>query len=220
MTAIPLCPRLNRKGLATMGNAKMYSTALRMAIALLPISVACATEGAEPATATEDSEIVSPLPEDIAIFVPGSKSCVDVANYSMSNGGPIHQWSCHYDANQLWRFTAVGAEGEAVYAITSRLSGLALDVTAESTASGAPIQQWGYGGGNNQKFRVIDAGGGNFQLQAVHSGMCMSVTNTGTNADRDLGVLFRQYPCAASDWHQLFQFKRRAALTQKGLAVR
>src|SRR5678809_738279 len=91
------------------------------------------------------------------IQVPGSKSCVDVANYSTANGGPIHQWSCHYDANQLWRFTAVGAPGEAVYAITSRWSGLALDVTAVSTAPGAPIQQWGYGGGNNQKFRVIDA---------------------------------------------------------------
>src|SRR5256885_151494 len=159
---------------------------VRAVMTALMITAGCATEEAEPAASTADSEIVSPLPEDIAIYVPGSTSCVDVANYSMANGGPIHQWSCHYDANQLWRFTPVGAEGEAVYAITSRLSGLALDVTAVSTASGAPIQQWGYGGGNNQKFRVIDAGGGNFQLQAVHSGMCMSVTNTGTNADRDL----------------------------------
>jgi hypothetical protein len=136
----------------------------------------------------------------------------------MSNGGPIHQWSCHYDANQLWRFTAVGAPGEAVYAITSRLSGLALDVTAVSIASGAPIQQWGYGGGNNQKFRVIDVGG-KFQLQAVHSGMCMSVTNTGTASDFDLGVVFRQYPCNASDWRQLFQFTRRGTLSQKALVV-
>ena len=200
-----------------MGNAN--STFARMAIAALAISAGCATEESDPAASSEQSEIVTPLPEDIAIQVPGSKSCVDVANYSMANGGPIHQWMCHYDANQLWRFTAVGAEGEAVYAITSRLSGLALDVTAVSTASGAPIQQWGYGGGNNQKFRVLDAGGGKFQLQAVHSGMCMSVTNTGTDADRDLGVLFRQYPCAASDWHQLFQLKRRAALTQKALVV-
>ena len=196
----------------------MHTTAVHVTMAALALTAACATDGGEPATATEDSEIVSPLPEDIAITVSGTKDCVDVANYSMSNGGPIHQWSCHYDANQLWRFTPVGAEGEAVYAITSRLSGLALDVTAVSTAPGAPIQQWGYGGGNNQKFRVLDAGG-KFQLQAVHSGMCMSVTNTGTDADRDLGVLFRQYPCAASDWHQLFQLKRRAALTQKALVV-
>lgn len=200
-----------------MGNTS--SSLIRMAMTALAITAGCATEDTDPATSSEDSEIVTPLPEDIAIQVPGSKSCVDVANYSMSNGGPIHQWSCHYDANQLWRFTPVGAEGEAVYAITSRLSGLALDVTAVSTASGAPIQQWGYGGGNNQKFRVIDAGSGRFQLQAVHSGMCMSVTNTGTSSDLDLGVLFRQYPCAASDWHQLFAFKRRGVLTQKALVV-
>ncbi|MGH9886554.1 MAG: RICIN domain-containing protein, partial [bacterium] len=110
-------------------------------MAALAITAGCATEEALPAASTDESEIVTPLPEDIAIQVPGSNSCVDVANYSMSNGGPIHQWSCHFDANQLWRFTAVGGEGEAVYAITSRLSGLALDVTAVSTASGAPIQQ-------------------------------------------------------------------------------
>ncbi|HSS01356.1 MAG TPA: RICIN domain-containing protein [Kofleriaceae bacterium] len=190
-----------------------------MAISALAITAGCATEEPDPAASSDESEIVTPLPEDIAIQVPGSNSCVDVANYSMSNGGPIHQWSCHYDANQLWRFTAVGAEGEAVYVITSRLSGLALDVTAVSTASGAPIQQWGYGGGNNQKFRVIDLGNGKFQLRAVHSGMCMSVTNTGTDADRDLGVLFRQYPCAVSDWHQQFAFKRRGTLQQKALVV-
>jgi hypothetical protein len=196
----------------------MQITATQMAIMALAITTACATEDVEPMIATEDSAIVSPLPEDIAIIVPGSKSCVDVANYSLSNGGPIHQWSCHYDANQLWRFAAVGAPGEAVYAITSRHSGLALDVSGVSTAPGATIQQWGYGGGNNQKFRVIDAGG-KFQLQAVHSGLCVSVTSTGTAADYDLGVLFRQYPCNAADWRQLFQFKRRGTLTQKALVV-
>ena len=201
-----------------MGNTRMQIMAVHMGIASLAIMAACATEDIEPETATEDSSVVTPLPEDIAIIVPGSKSCVDVANYSVSNGGPIHQWMCHYDANQLWRFTAAGAPGEAVYAITSRHSGLALDVTGVSTAPGAPIQQWGYGGGNNQKFRVIDVGG-KFQLQAVHSGLCMSVTNTGTAADYDLGVVFRQYACNASDWHQLFQFKRRATLTQKALVV-
>jgi len=202
----------------------MHITAARAAIAALAITTGCTTEDLEsasdlePATATTESEVVTPLPEDLAILVPGSKSCVDVANYSLSNGGPIHQWSCHYDANQLWRFAAVGAPGEAVYAITSRHSGLALDVTAVSTASGAPIQQWGYGGGNNQKFRVIEVGS-KFQLQAVHSGMCMSVTNTGTTSDRDLGVLFRQYPCNAADWHQLFQFKRRGTIVFEAAAV-
>lgn len=201
-----------------MGNTITHLAAAGMAIATLAIT-ACTTDDLEPTVEAAESAIVAAQAEDFALYVPGSNRCVDVANYSTANGGPIHQWSCHYDANQLWRFTAVGAPGEAVYAITSRWSGLALDVTAVSTAPGAPIQQWGYGGGNNQKFRVIDALGGKFQLQAVHSGLCMSVTSTGTSADLDLGVLFRQYPCNASDWHQLFQFNRRGKLTQKALLV-
>src|SRR5678809_1363323 len=85
-----------------MGNSRMHSTPVRMAMAALAITAGCATEEIEPAASTDESEVVTPLPEDVAIQVPGSKSCVDVANYSMSNGGPIHQWSCHYDANQLW----------------------------------------------------------------------------------------------------------------------
>jgi hypothetical protein len=187
-------------------------------IATLTITASCVSESEEPETGTADSAIVSPLPEDFAIVVPGSGGCVDVANYSLSNGGPIHQWSCHYDANQLWRFTAVGQPGESVYAITSRWSGLALDVTNVSTAVGAPIQQWGYGGGANQKFRVLYARG-KFQLQATHSGQCVSVTRTDTAADFANGALFRQYPCDASDWRQLFQINRRGTLTQKALVV-
>lgn len=202
-----------------MGNTnRLGSIGVTAAISIMGITAACTTEDVEPEPATLESEIVAAQAEDFAITVPGSGGCVDVANYSTANGGPIHQWSCHYDANQLWRFTAVGAPGESVYAITSRWSGLALDVTAVSTAPGAPIQQWGYGGGNNQKFRVIDVGG-KFQLQAVHSGLCVSVTNTGTAADTGLGVLFRQYACNPLDWRQLFQFNRRGTLAQKALVV-
>jgi hypothetical protein len=207
-----------------MGNTRMHSTAVLVTIASLAISAGCTTEDLEsttdlePTTAVAESEIVAAQAEDFAILIPGSGGCVDVANYSLSNGGPIHQWSCHYDANQLWRFMPAGAPGEAVYAITSRHSGLVLDVAGVSTAPGAPIHQWSYVGGNNQKFRVIDVGG-KFQLRAVHSGLCLSVTNTGTSADFGLGVVFRQYACNASDWRQLFQFNRRGTLTQKALVV-
>jgi len=202
----------------TMMMRRMRCIAAPAAIAALAITAACVPQDVEPTSATEDREIVAAQAEDFAIFVPGSGGCVDVANYSTANGGPIHQWSCHYDANQLWRFAAVGAPGESVYRITSRWSGLALDVTDVSTASGAPIQQWGYGGGANQKFRVIRVGD-KFQLQATHSGLCVSVTNTGTPADTGLGTLFRQYACDRSDWHQLFQFNRRGTLTNKALLV-
>lgn len=203
------------------GNMTMMgylSSKVLAAIAAVSLTAACVAEDLDPTSATTESEIVSAQPEDFAIFVPGSSSCLDVANYSTVNGGPVHQWSCHYDANQLWRFTAVGSPGEAVYAITSRLSGLVLDVSGVSTAPGAHLHQWSYVGGGNQKFRVIHVDG-KVQLQATHSGLCVSIAQSGTPAEYALGTLFRQYPCNAADWRQLFQIQRRGKLAKKALVV-
>jgi hypothetical protein len=163
--------------------------------------------------------------DDFEIVVPGSARCMDVANFSTAPGGPIHQWACHGDTNQVWRFTPVGGQGEAVYRITSRHSGLALEIPGFSTASGAALQQFTPNGGANQQFRVLPAANGLVRLQAVHSNLCLSVNRTvcfgrGCDAaDFTDGAPFRQYACSTTDWRQHFRIDRLGALSRKALVV-
>jgi hypothetical protein len=57
-----------------------------------------------------------------------------------------------------------------------------LDVLSGSTADGASIVQFTSNGGANQKWRVVDKGGGSYQLVNKKSGLLAEVP-TGATAD-------------------------------------
>ena len=153
---------------------------------------------------------------------------MDVPSFSTASGTIMQQYSCHFDANQLWRFTPAGPPGQAIYQITSRTSGLALDIPGFSSLPGTQLQQFTPNGGTNQQFRAIDAGNGLVRLQAVNSNLCLSVNHSYTcisgrcfdSPDNfNDGQPFRQYVCSTTDWRQQLHIERRGTLTKKALVV-
>lgn len=220
----------NRKGTAHLRKISLATAALAMV-------AGCGPKEGE-LTGEARQGLVAAEPEDFAIAVPGSLQCMQVKGNSLQGGAAIEQGACAYDANQLWRFTPVTSDGEAIYQITSRSSGLALDVPGFSAEANRLIQQWTPNGGTNQQFRAVDAGGGLFRLEALHSGQCLTVLRSDClpggicrlppppfcrigapcPAEEPRNV-FAQAPCSATDWRQKLRIERKGALAKKALVV-
>ena len=83
--------------------------------------------------------------------------CLDVPNSSTTEGVQLDQWTCNGGTNQEWAFDPVGSyttSGDAVYQLTSLVSGYTAEDESNSTASGAPIDQWASNGGTNQQWTL------------------------------------------------------------------
>lgn len=82
------------------------------------------------------------------------------------------------------------------YNILARHSGKGLDVAGNSTSSGANVEQYeiNNGGGDNQRWRIEEAGSGNFYLKVKHTNMCLSAA---TNQKAD-GVNVVQKTCSGA----------------------
>lgn len=61
-------------------------------------------------------------------------------------------------------------------------SNMCLDVSRASTSRGANIIQWQCHGGDNQNWRLVDVGGGYYNIVAQHSGMCLDVARASLSA--------------------------------------
>ena len=97
---------------------------------------------------------------------------LDVAGYSMANGGNIHQWDFHGGANQQFTFYTWTSDS---YYIMSKQSNRVIDVAGVDARDGANIQQWEFVRGDNQTFKLIPAGNGYYFIQARHSGKYLDV---------------------------------------------
>ena len=134
------------------------------------------------------------------IIAKHSGKALDVKVASKNNGGKIHQWDQHGEANQLFKLEEAG---DNYYRIISKNSGKAFDITGgpHKTENGVHLQQWDPVGGDNQLFQIIDNGDGYFQLMAKHSQKVLDVYGS----CKDNGATVIQYESTGSD-NQLFKF--------------
>lgn len=175
--------------------------------------------GVVPARPSLPAYLLPPTPADFELVSSGSGRCVDIASYSMDNGGYVHQWDCHRGWNQRWRLRPVGAGGAGEYELYSAGSDKCLGVSYWSTAPGAPVTQYQCLGAANQHFRVAAVGDGLYEFRAAHSGLCLSIAHdTSGGPNERNGVRITQEACNA-DWRQRFALRRMERVTRRALLV-
>jgi hypothetical protein len=111
----------------------------------------------------------------------------------------------------LMPFALVMAGGVAASAATTLVaqnSGKCLDVMGGpgATQDGASLEQWPCTGQPNQSWTLNDAGGGQYELVASHSGKCAEVENGGTAN----GSLVKQATCTREP-KQLWRLRSKAS---------
>jgi hypothetical protein len=120
-----------------------------------------------------------------------SGKCLDVANWSRSNGAPVNQFDCHGGANQRWYFWTV--PGTTSQLIINDWSGQCLDIPGWSSSDGAQLQQFSCHGFANQQFRagLPSALAFGFRFRNVNSNKCLDIPNWSTQS----GVRVQQFTC-------------------------
>lgn len=111
---------------------------------------------------------------------------LDLTNGSLSDGTAIQQWGYSAeDIRQEWQLTGAPPPTEpsmpnagAVYRIVDSASGKPIDVTGASTSVGAPIVQMVDNDGLDQEWRLASAGGSNYNIINVNSGMALEDPNS------------------------------------------
>jgi hypothetical protein len=108
-------------------------------------------------------------------------------------------------------FALVLAGGTSAFAATTLVaqhSSKCLDVMGGpgATQDGAPLEQWPCTGQPNQSWTLNDAGGGQYELVASHSGKCAEVVSGGTAN----GSLVRQAACTREP-KQLWRLRSKAS---------
>ncbi len=98
----------------------------------------------------------------------GSGRCLDVPNFSQTDGTYLQIYDCSGGTNQQWTSTSSGQL--TVY------GGKCLDVPDHATAAGTKVEIWTCNGGSNQQWRVNSDG----TVVAVESGLCLDVTGGAT----------------------------------------
>ncbi|WP_421898674.1 family 43 glycosylhydrolase [Marinoscillum sp.] len=88
------------------------------------------------------------------------------------NGSNVNQWSAG-DVCEQWIFRKVDDYFWSIHPVNN--PSLGMDVNAFSQENGANVQLWDYWGGSTQQYRLIDQGGGYYQIMARHSGKMLDV---------------------------------------------
>jgi hypothetical protein len=81
-----------------------------------------------------------------------SNRCLDVSGNSSGNGAQLQIYSCHWGANQQFRFIDMG---NGRYSIQARHSGKVFDVKSAKIKNGSTVQQYDAHGGNNQLWQLV-----------------------------------------------------------------
>ncbi|MDB5104570.1 MAG: glycoside hydrolase family 5 [Fibrobacteres bacterium] len=129
------------------------------------------------------------VPASVHIDAAHSGKSLDVKDWSLADGGRIHQWAFVGGNNQRWIMTDYLRDNH--WEIKSVHSGKCLDVSGNSTADGAAIHQWACNSAPNQRFTLKPAGGNKYLMVAAHSGKCLDV-DAWSQAD---GAAVIQWPC-------------------------
>jgi hypothetical protein len=130
-----------------------------------------------------------PQPTFMIVNVNSGK-CLDVANWSRSNGAAVNQFDCHGGANQRWYTWQVPGTNKSL--VINDWSGQCLDIPGGSLADGAPLQQFSCHGFGNQQFGIsFTFPFFGFQFQNANSGKCLDVPDASTAS----GVRVQQFTC-------------------------
>lgn len=125
-----------------------------------------------------------------------SGKCIDVEDFSTTDGTKVQQWSCHSGNNQqfgVWESSVGGFE------LVARHSGKCLEVRDASLDNGAKLVQSECTGAPNQNFTFPERPDGFRQIVATHSGKCIDVS--GVSLDDHATI--QQWECRNShnqDW--------------------
>ncbi|MFF5175829.1 non-reducing end alpha-L-arabinofuranosidase family hydrolase [Micromonospora sp. NPDC000089] len=118
-----------------------------------------------------------------------SGRCVDVPNYTQTNGTRVQLYDCNGQSNQQWTYTA-GRQ-------LTVFGGKCLDANAKGTANGTAIIIWDCNGQSNQQWNV----NANGTITGVQSGRCLDVWGAGN------GQQIQLYDCngqANQQWRTEF----------------
>lgn len=97
-----------------------------------------------------------------------SGRCVDIDNYSTTNGTQAQLWDCNGQANQKWTYTA--SKQLMIY------GNKCLDAYNHGATNGTAAVVWDCNGQTNQQWNVNADG----TITGVQSGMCLDAYNNGT----------------------------------------
>ncbi|HEV8559703.1 MAG TPA: RICIN domain-containing protein [Actinophytocola sp.] len=122
--------------------------------------------------------------------------CLDVFGAQTGDNVNLIQWNCHGGTNQSFTFTPVTGTTN-VYTVGTFSAGKCAGVTGGSTADNAAVIQIACNGATSQQFRLVSVAisgtDKTFNLQAVHSNKCVTVSVPATN-----GAQLVQLPCSSA----------------------
>lgn len=136
-----------------------------------------------------DAIEVRPLPGTNGTQFTGQESnrCLDVDNYTITNGTQAQLWDCAGGVNQSWTYTA--RKELVVY------GNKCLDANQAGTTDGTKVIIWDCNGGNNQKWNVNADG----TVANVNAGLCLDAFN-GATANGTKAVLWTCNGGANQKW--------------------
>ena len=102
-----------------------------------------------------------------------SGKSLDVADVSTSDGGNIHQWDFHGNANQIWTLNNVSGD---VYTLVSKNSDKCLD----ADSSGTNVHQWSCFENENQKWTIEALSEGGYVVRTFVNDEVMAVDASST----------------------------------------
>jgi endonuclease/exonuclease/phosphatase family metal-dependent hydrolase len=113
-------------------------------------------------------------PNDFQLVNRATGKCLDVYNWSTSDGGDVRQWTCTGGTNQRWRIEPL-ADGTS--RIVNTNSDKVLDVANCGTADGTDIQQYTWWNNNCQRWQLVDTDSGWVRLLNPNSGKVADVAD-------------------------------------------
>jgi len=119
-----------------------------------------------------------------------SGKCLDLKGGSSANGTALEQESCSSSEAPNFEFTSVSGKSN-TYLIKNARTNKCLDIYKGNKSNGTRLIQYSCGEGANQHFKLVDAGGGYYQLVAGHSNKCLDVYR----AYKAEGTQVTQYTC-------------------------
>jgi hypothetical protein len=110
-----------------------------------------------------------------------SGKVLDVANFSLNNGGYLHQWDYVGGKNQQWQILPLS---NGIYKIVSVASGRVIDVEGPSNNNGATIHQWDWKNTYSQQWKLegVRTGANQVSYKIINgqSGKVIDVSNNST----------------------------------------
>ena len=143
------------------------------------------------------------LPVMLEIRAHNQGMCLDSS--PKGQGHHAYQWKCTKSApNHKFKVDWDGSRG--TFRLINQRNSMCMEIKGDGRNNRDAVIQWNCNGGYdpNQHWRRIYGNGPWFQLQNVHSGLCMDLAN----GDRAPGAYIGQYRCVKGEQNQMFRVKK------------